>query len=206
MRKYKQCVVSDDCSKCQETKLCYDQEKEEGRGIKFFMGLNESFTHIRTHIIELRELPNLDVAYDMVSNNESERNIAKVVCMEASAMYVQQEATYKQQMQSQRYGNHPTGKVKQRPYCTHCQLNDHTKEHYYKLNGYPAGHRLYRVKVQDTSQLLIMSLTVPLNMVPRLMVTLPKHPLLLLLVPLTLSLLNRLTKYENDQAVTSGDI
>ncbi|CAM8987235.1 unnamed protein product [Rhodiola kirilowii] len=129
-----------------ERQSFYDLEKEEGRVIKFLMGLNESFTHIRTHIIALRELPSLDVAYDMVVSNESERAIAKVVCIEASAMYVHHDSTYKQQAQSQNSRGNATGKVKQRPYCTYCQLNGHTKEHCYKLNGYPPGHRLYKVK------------------------------------------------------------
>ncbi|CAM8929156.1 unnamed protein product [Rhodiola kirilowii] len=146
MRKYKLCAIADDCSKCQETKAFYDQEKEEGRVIKFLMGLNESFSHIRTHIIALRELPSLDVAYDMVSTNESERTVTKAPCIEASAMYAQQESSYKQQMQSQRTGGNSAGKMKQRPYCTYCQFNGHTKEHCYKLNGYPPGHRLYKGK------------------------------------------------------------
>ncbi|CAM8917903.1 unnamed protein product [Rhodiola kirilowii] len=150
MRKYKLCAIADDCLKCQETKAFYDQEKEEGRVSKFLMGLNESFTHIRTHIIALRELPSLDVAYDMVSTNESERTVAKIVCIEASAMYAQQESSYKQQMQSQRSGGNSAGnfagKMKQRPYCTDCQLNGHTKKHCYNLNGYPPGHRLYKGK------------------------------------------------------------
>ncbi|CAM8901423.1 unnamed protein product [Rhodiola kirilowii] len=161
MRRYKICVVADGCVKCQETKNFYDQEKEEGRVIKFLMGLNEAFTHIRTHILALRELPSLDVAYDMVSTNEAERNIAKAVSIEASAMYAHQESAYKQQNQFQRSaGNsagNPTGnsagnsvgRTKPRPYCTHCQFIGHTKEHCYKLNGYPPGHRLYKGKNQN---------------------------------------------------------
>ncbi|CAM8961061.1 unnamed protein product [Rhodiola kirilowii] len=159
MRRYKVCVVADGCVKCQETKDFYDQEKEEGRVIKFLMGLNEAFTHIRTHILALRELPSLDVAYDMVSTNEAERSIAKAISIEASAMYAHQESSYKQQNQFQRSAGNSTGnsagnsvgRVKQRPYCTHCQFNGHTKEHCYKLNGYPPGHRLYKGKNQNKS-------------------------------------------------------
>ncbi|KAL9683400.1 hypothetical protein QQ045_015222 [Rhodiola kirilowii] len=146
MRKYKLCIVADDCAKCQETVTSYDHEKEEGRVIKFLMGLNEASTHIRTHIIALSELPSLDVAYDMVSTNESERTVANAVCIEAPTKYVQQESTYKQNIQSQRNGESSAGKMKKRPYCTHRQLNVHTREHCFKLNGYPPGHRLYKGK------------------------------------------------------------
>ncbi|KAL9681110.1 hypothetical protein QQ045_012891 [Rhodiola kirilowii] len=81
MKKYKLCVVSDDCSKCLETK--------------------------RTHKLALREFPSIDAAYDMVATKESERNIAKVACIEAStmasAMYVPYQGSnnvHKQQFQS----------------------------------------------------------------------------------------------------------
>ncbi|CAM8963589.1 unnamed protein product [Rhodiola kirilowii] len=146
MRKYKMCIIADDCSKCQETKAFYDQEKEEGRVIKFLMGLNEAFTHIRTHIIALRELPSLDVAYDMVVTNEAERHIVRAVGIEASAMHVQQESPYKQQVQSTKSGGNVAGRMKQRPHCTYCQFSGHTKKHCYKLNGYPPGHRLHKGK------------------------------------------------------------
>lgn len=29
-------------------------------------------------------------------------------------------------------------------HCTHCGWNNHTRENYYKLVGYPPGHRLHR--------------------------------------------------------------
>ncbi|KAL9676748.1 hypothetical protein QQ045_004966 [Rhodiola kirilowii] len=88
MKKYKVCDITDGCTRYMETKSFYDQEKEEGRVIKFLMGLNEAFTHIRTHILALRELTTLDVAYDMVVSNEAERHIAKLTVVEASAMNV----------------------------------------------------------------------------------------------------------------------
>ncbi|KAL9664926.1 hypothetical protein QQ045_020335 [Rhodiola kirilowii] len=88
----------------------YEIEIEEGRVIKFLMGLNESFAHIRTHILALRELPSIDVAYDMVDTSEAERNIAKGACIKAlamaSAMYVPYQGSnnvHKQQFQSQQY-------------------------------------------------------------------------------------------------------
>ncbi|CAM8921226.1 unnamed protein product [Rhodiola kirilowii] len=151
MRKYKVCDIADDCPKCQQTKLFYDKEKEEGRIIKFLMGLNETFTHIRTHIIALRELPTLDVAYDMVVFNEVESQIAKGAGVEASAMSVQHETIYKSQGNFNKAGNgnngnNGAGRGKQRPYCTYCQFNGHLKEQCYKLHGYPSGHRLHKGK------------------------------------------------------------
>ncbi|CAM8899443.1 unnamed protein product [Rhodiola kirilowii] len=156
MRKYKVCDISNDCTRCMETKFFYDQEKEEGRVIKFLMGLNEAFTHIRTHILALRELPTLDVAYDMVVSNEAERQIAKMAVVESSAMNVQQEISYRNQTGFNKAGADGAGRVKgnnnnsqsnsQRPYCTHCQFNGHVKENCYKLHGYPPGHRLHKGK------------------------------------------------------------
>ncbi|CAM8971890.1 unnamed protein product [Rhodiola kirilowii] len=128
MRKYKVGEIADECTRCLETKSLYDQEKEEGRVIKFLMGLNEALAHIRTHILALRELPTLDVAYDMMISNESERHVTKSNVVEASAMNAQQETTYRQQTVNKSGGNAfnnaGVGRVKtngsQRPYCTHC--------------------------------------------------------------------------------------
>ncbi|CAM8901857.1 unnamed protein product [Rhodiola kirilowii] len=163
MRKYNVCDIADDCPKCQQTKSFYDQEKEEGRVIKFLMGLNEAFTHIRTHIIALRELPTLDVAYDMVVSNEVESQIAKAAGVEASAMSVQHETANKQQGYFNKTGNNGAGnngagnngagRMKQRPYCTYCQFNGHLKEQCYKLHGYPPGHRLHKGKNGNSQRL-----------------------------------------------------
>ncbi|KAL9680578.1 hypothetical protein QQ045_018459 [Rhodiola kirilowii] len=102
------------------------------------MGLNDEYSHIRTHILSLRELPNLDVVYDIILNDESQQKVTKNPHIEASALYSNQQDNAKGQMRMSQ------GKFKGRMFCTHCQVHGHTKEFCYKLNGYPLGHKLYK--------------------------------------------------------------
>ncbi|CAM8930112.1 unnamed protein product [Rhodiola kirilowii] len=135
------CGEDNTCNDCKESA----KEREDDRVIEFLMGLNDEHAHIRTHILALRELPSLDVVYDMVLNDESQQNVTKPNYVEASALYSRQqdsENSPKNQNHNQTRGYQ--GKPRGRPFCTHCQANGHTKEFCYKLVGYPPGHKLYK--------------------------------------------------------------
>ncbi|CAM8878613.1 unnamed protein product [Rhodiola kirilowii] len=87
MRERHGCSLFDDCVRCQDSA----KENLENKVMEFLMGLNESLSHIRTHILALEKLPQLNVVFDMVSNHEVEKNLTKMVTTEASAMSVNQQ-------------------------------------------------------------------------------------------------------------------
>ncbi|KAL9674059.1 hypothetical protein QQ045_030326 [Rhodiola kirilowii] len=139
MSKRTGCDEDSDCINCRVGA----KEREEDRVIEFLMGLNDVHSPIRNHILALRELPNLDVVYDMVLNDESEQTVTRPSYSEVSAMYSRHldgDGSSRNQMRNSK------GKHKGRLFCTHCQMNGHTKEFCYKLNGYPPGHKLYKGK------------------------------------------------------------
>ncbi|CAM8887428.1 unnamed protein product [Rhodiola kirilowii] len=158
MREQRSCSLFDDFTRCQDNA----KENQENKIMKFLMGLNESLAHIRTHILALKELPEMKVVFDMVCNPESEKNLTRSLTVEASAMFTNQQQasrhTYNGQQRNQQQPNSQgftvpqrnydggNPKARQRPYCSYCQQAGHTKETCYKLNGYPHGHKLYKGK------------------------------------------------------------
>ncbi|CAM8880974.1 unnamed protein product [Rhodiola kirilowii] len=158
MSKLVGCDEDSECSNCRISV----KEKEEDRVIEFLMGLNEDYAHTRTHILALRELPSLDVVYDMVHNAESQQKVTKSVLVEASALYSnQQDSNGYSKGQMRNAQGKPRGKL----YCTHCQMNGHTKEFCYKLNGYPPGHKMYEGNSRSNGR--NSSDSKPANMVTR---------------------------------------
>ncbi|CAM8925954.1 unnamed protein product [Rhodiola kirilowii] len=157
MRDRRGCSLFDECTRCQDNA----KENHENKVMKFLMGLNESLSQIRTHILALEELPQLKVVYDRVSNHEAEKNLTKLVNVDASAMFINQQQAPRQnsntQLRNQQQvsegfsvpqrsydGGNPKGR--QRPYCTYYQQAGHTTNTCYKLNGYPQGHKLFKPK------------------------------------------------------------
>lgn len=51
------------------------KEREKNRVIEFLMGLGDAHHQIRTYILALPQLPSLDVTFDMVSQDESQRTV-----------------------------------------------------------------------------------------------------------------------------------
>ncbi|CAM8951474.1 unnamed protein product [Rhodiola kirilowii] len=145
MSKLVGCDEESECSNCRISV----KEKEEDRVIEFLMGLNEDYAHTRTHILALRELPSLDVVYDMALNAESQQKVTKNVLVEASTLYSnQQDSSGYSKGQMRNTQGKPRGKL----YCTHCQMNGHTKEFCYKLNGYPPGHKMYKGNTRNSGR------------------------------------------------------
>ncbi|CAM8965547.1 unnamed protein product [Rhodiola kirilowii] len=163
MRERRGCSLSDECVRCQDSA----RESHENKVMKFLMGLNESLAQIRTHILALETLPQLNVVFDRVSSHEAERNMTKQVTSEASAMFTSNHQSSRQSFKNQQFtpqssnpqhssqpyqavsrpydpSNNTNNKPRQRPFCTHCQQPGHTKETCYKLHGYPQGQKLYK--------------------------------------------------------------
>ncbi|KAL9681384.1 hypothetical protein QQ045_013167 [Rhodiola kirilowii] len=83
----KLCNIMADC----EERKVNAKEKEEDKAMQFIMGLNESHAQIKTYILAMKELPDLDVIYDMISQDESQKAMTKSTYTEASAMYAHQQ-------------------------------------------------------------------------------------------------------------------
>ncbi|XP_073294356.1 uncharacterized protein [Primulina huaijiensis] len=92
------------------------------------MGLNESFVHIRSHILMMNPLPTVSSAFAIISQEESHRSLLSVPPhkMEPTAFFSTQ--------------NRKKNDIR----CEHCNWLGHTKETCFRLNGYPPGHKFYK--------------------------------------------------------------
>ncbi|CAM8889614.1 unnamed protein product [Rhodiola kirilowii] len=140
------CTGDKNCDRCKEMVA----EKDEDKVIQFLMGLNDSHAQVRTNILALRVIPDMDTVYDMVAEDESQQNVTKSPCAEMSAMYVQSQnvssnSGNKQLVNStdgnKQYQGNKGQSNRQRLYCTHCPTAGHIKEFCYKLIGFPQNSK-----------------------------------------------------------------
>lgn len=123
-----------------------DKNREQSKVIEFLMGLNHIHEQVRSNIFRMRRIPEIDVVYDMIVQNESQKNITRATFEDISSMYVQNQGNVNHQRKSQSterttYFNDPLQGGNDKLFCTRCQMNGHTKEYCWNLHGYPKGGR-----------------------------------------------------------------
>ena len=108
--------------------------------MKFLMGVNESFSQVRSQVLLMDPIPSLSKVYSLMIQEETQRSIpnAPVVKVDSTVLVAQV---------STDQVNHVTnlvnssGKGKDRPVCTHCGKTHHTVDKCYKLHGFPLGFK-----------------------------------------------------------------
>ncbi|XP_056691695.1 uncharacterized protein [Spinacia oleracea] len=106
---------------------------EQDRTHDFLMGLDDDdYGAIRTQILSMEPLPNLNRAFSLVTQEERHRNIvrARDVKTEATSFAVQASPT--SESASRPITNPPL-------HCTYCDRNGHEYEFCYKRIGFPQG-------------------------------------------------------------------
>ncbi|XP_075499923.1 uncharacterized protein LOC142538494 [Primulina tabacum] len=114
------------CS-CESSKKFIEFDQQH-KLLQFLMGLNDSFVHIRSHILMMNPLTTVSSAFAIISQEESHRSLLSVPSqqLETSAFFSVQ------------------NRKKNDMRCDHCDMFGHLKENCYKLNGYPPGHKFYK--------------------------------------------------------------
>lgn len=140
IKKIRSCTVLDHCACCQET----ENEVREERVVRFLIGLNDSFGVVRSNIFAKDEVPNIDKVYEIISQEEAQRNAKRGVSNEASALYgagINNNNNYGVQgrINNNAKAGNGAGRGKPKIQCSYCKMLGHTKEYCYKLIGYPSG-------------------------------------------------------------------
>ena len=104
--------------------------------MKFLMGLNENFEILRSQILMYDPFPSMSKVYSLVLQEESHKNIghgnSTASQSNSMAMFTNSKGN----------SNWNKGNAKKdKPYCTHCNMQGHTIEKCYKLHGYPPGYK-----------------------------------------------------------------
>lgn len=126
--------------------------------MKFLVGLNETFGHIRGQILLSDPLPPINKLFSLILQEKRQREVASMAKpnFEAAAFITQTDPTANA-FASQ---HHPAAAYcpgtrslanqtfrKDRPICSHCGFTGHTIYKCYKLHGYPPGYKPNRSKI-----------------------------------------------------------
>ena len=95
--------------------------------MKFLMGVNNSFSQVRTQILLMDPLPFVNKAHSLFIQEEMQRFVHNIVRVEPTILAIKNS------------GNNFKGK--ERPLCTHCGKLGHTVDKCYKLHGFPLGFK-----------------------------------------------------------------
>lgn len=107
--------------------------------MQFLMGLNDAFNNVRGSILMTRPFPNIDQIFQIVTQDETQREITQSSSPtpDASAF----SASYgrgrgKSPPDQQQTGK---GKTKNNYYCDHCKTPGHSISRCFKIHGKPAN-------------------------------------------------------------------
>ncbi|XP_016450723.2 uncharacterized protein LOC107775499 [Nicotiana tabacum] len=127
---------------CPESRQ-YAEHYQVKKLYQFLSGLNKSYENAKNQVLMIRPLPNINQAYAMIVNVESQRKTsggnASGVGAEIGehAAFLSNRGTRGGSYRPRNnYGN---GKVPL--YCEYCKFKGHTKDSCYKLHGYPADFK-----------------------------------------------------------------
>lgn len=105
--------------------------KQQLYALQFFMGLNDSFSHICSQILLMDPLPTISKVFSLVLQEESQREIHSLTLSSAGPMALL--AKHDMSRFTKPYMK------KERPRCSHCGVPGHVIEKWYKLHGFPPG-------------------------------------------------------------------
>ena len=106
--------------------------------MKFLMGLNDSFSQVRSQVLLMDPLPSVSKFYALLIQEEMQRSVPNHfgVKVDSTALVAK--------MQNFNAGNSSGGngvKGKDKPVCTHCGKTGHIADKCYRLHGFPPGFK-----------------------------------------------------------------
>lgn len=113
---------------------------------QFLMGLNESYSTVRSQILLMSPLPSVNHAYSMIMQEESHRKHSSSNIGDDLVPF-----SLVQMVQKKRF----TG------ICDHCKVKRHKRETCYKLIGYPVDFKFTKNKVNSNSASAVNSVYTP---------------------------------------------
>lgn len=99
---------------------------EQQHLFQFLMGLNDSYSAVRSQILLISPLPSVNHAYSMLMQEESQRKHSSSTIGDDLVFF-----SSVQMVQKKRFNG----------ICDHCKVKGHKRETCYKLIGYPADFK-----------------------------------------------------------------
>lgn len=108
--------------------------------MSFLIGLNDSFAHIRGQLLLMDPIPPISKVFSLILQEERQRKVGALpdanISPSTLAFHVQGPPAQKGQTTSALTSRHKKF-LKERPYCTKCQILGHTVDKCYKIHGFP---------------------------------------------------------------------
>lgn len=110
--------------------------------MKFLMGINDSFSQVRTQILLMDPFPSLNKVYSLMIQEETQRSVVHYSSprVESTALVTISQNFNVNSMVNYVGGNGNKGK--ERHVYSHCGKFGHTIEKCYKLHGFPLGYKV----------------------------------------------------------------
>lgn len=103
--------------------------------VKFLIGMNGSYSNIKSQFLLQKPLPVISSIYSYCWMKRVILQPHDLDSMTMLATYSENQSANMAQGDGPKYAN----KGKDRPYCTHCGQNGHTKDSGFQLHGFPPG-------------------------------------------------------------------
>ncbi|XP_073270356.1 uncharacterized protein [Primulina huaijiensis] len=149
-----QCVCGNCCEGIKKLELHHQMDYV----LAFFMGLNESFSQVRSQILLIDPLPPINKVFSMIVQEERQRQIGSQVTptysTDGMTFAIKGEPTKFSNGEPTKFSAESMGSVakgkprpnfrsypKERPFCTACNMHGHTLDTCYKIHGYPPGFK-----------------------------------------------------------------
>lgn len=155
-----QCV----CGHCCEGIKRLESHHQVEYVLAFLMGLNESFSQVRSQVLLLDPLPSINKVFSMIIQEERQRQIGLQASNSADEMALAVKGDnfkssgnqYRRNVGSNnrnlstvnneainKFGFNSSSRYqpRDRPFCSACNIHGHTTETCYKIHGYPTGYK-----------------------------------------------------------------
>jgi len=125
------------CGRCEcDAAVKWEHLQQRSRVTKFLKELNEGFDQTRRHILMLKPIPTIKEAFNMVTQDERQRNVKPLTRVDSVAF---QNTSMINEDENAYVAAYNTVRPNQKPICTHCGKVGHTIQKCYKVHGYPPG-------------------------------------------------------------------
>ncbi|KAL3633157.1 hypothetical protein CASFOL_026141 [Castilleja foliolosa] len=120
--------------------------------ISFLMGLNDDLQATRGQILLMDPPPSINKVFSLVTQEERQRSVAFT---SPTSIFAVKNTGYSSESNKKSQGA-TTGfnsqyKKRDRPYCTHCNMQGHTVERCYRIHGFPP-HSKMEISETDEQQ------------------------------------------------------
>ncbi|KAK8985320.1 hypothetical protein V6N11_068585 [Hibiscus sabdariffa] len=104
------------------------------------MGLNDSYSAVRSQILLMQPLPQVNQAYSMVVQEEAQRSHLSMLATPESSVFF-----------SNSFGASGSDRRRFSGSCDYCKVRGHKKDQCYRLIGFPPGYKFNRRKVAEAA-------------------------------------------------------